>query len=354
MISKRKFTLLFVFILILGGGFVLQTLVNPSSAANPPQTDLVFHQPGNASVMDGIVSNEEYAHHLVVDGGNYDIFWSVVNESVYMALVVNTQGFVGIGFAPERRMLNADMVIGWVTASDQVEVFDCFSTGETGPHPEDTDLGGTSDLISYNGTSNATHTTLEFSRLLAATDTYDRSIPANDSLTIIWAHGSAESLTGSHTRRGAAVLHTGGITDGGVLGTSIPPLWPFHATAMVVGLLLMLGGFIVARQKTQRKNWMKLHHRFVIPGGLLTATGLVIGLVMVQLHSGVHFKVPHALLGIVTLFTIFLTPLLAYLAPRNRTHARRLFTLHRWLGRIMYILMLIVMISGLFIVFMGL
>jgi hypothetical protein len=303
--------------------------------------------------MDGVVSTDEYTHHLVVDGGNFDIFWSVVNESFYMGLVVNTQGFMGIGFAPEIRMLNADMVIGWVTATDQVEVFDCFSTGETGPHPEDTDLGGTSDLIAFNGTANATHTTLEFSRLLVASDTYDRSLPANDSLTIIWAYGSQESLTGSHARRGAASIHTGGITDGGALGTSVPPLWPFHATSMVVGLLLMLGGFIIARQKTQRKNWMKLHHRLVIPGGLLTAAGLIIGLVMVQLHSGVHFKVPHAYLGIVTLFSIFLTPLLAYLAPRNRAHTHQLFVLHRWLGRIMYILMIIVMVSGIFIIFIG-
>ena len=92
------------------------------------------------------------------------------------------------------------MIFGFVK-DGRVEVQDQYSTGNFGPHPADTELGGTDDILEFGGKEEGGFTTIEFKRLLTTGDKYDISIQKGAS-KIIWAYGSSDSLTAKHSTRG--------------------------------------------------------------------------------------------------------------------------------------------------------
>jgi hypothetical protein len=107
-------------------------------------------------------------------------------------------------------MQDADILYGWVEANGTVILYDAFSLNPTGAnHPQDTTLGGTNDILSYNGSETATSTTVEFTRLLTTSDSSnDNDIPASGDVDIIWAYGADDSFSSYHSARGSSVLTT--------------------------------------------------------------------------------------------------------------------------------------------------
>ncbi len=158
--------------------------------------------------IDGVVSQDEYDLMVTYDSAQYKVYWTFENDQMYMAISAKTTGWVAIGFDPTDRMKDADMVYGWVTAQGAI-VLDLYATGVNGPHPEDTTMGGTYDLLEATGMEAAGWTTLEFRRNLNTGDTYDNVIPTTGTIPIIWAVGPVDDFTTQHIRRGGAIWPNG-------------------------------------------------------------------------------------------------------------------------------------------------
>jgi hypothetical protein len=162
-----------------------------------------------APVIDGVISLNEYSSTKSFDGGDYQLFWEVTDSTnITIGIIGMTTGWVAIGFDPTTQMLDADIIFAWVETNGTVVIFDTFSTGSTGPHPPDTDLGGSYDILSYNGSEDATSTTIEFSRLLSTGDQdYDKVIPSDGDIDIIWAYGTSDSFSQYHgSSRGSSFM----------------------------------------------------------------------------------------------------------------------------------------------------
>ena len=152
------------------------------------------------NVLDGVISSGEYSYSQSVDEGNFILHWQTTDEnSIFFALEVKTTGWVSIGIDPTVRMLDADMYFGWVSSNGSVGMVDAFSTGDYGPHPPDTDLGGTDDILDYNGSEIDQTTIIEFKRGIISPDSdYDNSIPLVGEITIIWAYGVTDNYLDQH------------------------------------------------------------------------------------------------------------------------------------------------------------
>jgi hypothetical protein len=159
---------------------------------------VTYEPPYEPGSLDGIVQNGEYRGTASFDGGNFLLFWDFQGDVMNMALKAKTAGWVSIGFDPSSKMKDADMVLGLVDDSGRVYVVDAFSTGENGPHPADTDLGGTDDIIDFGGTESDGWTTIEFSRLANSTDLYDRNVWNGQVIKVIWAYSLSDEFTGYH------------------------------------------------------------------------------------------------------------------------------------------------------------
>ena len=127
--------------------------------------------------VDGTIDAGEYDLMVKVDSDRYEIHWTYDGADIYVAIRGQTTGWIAIGFDPTDRMKDADMVYGWVDSVGGLTIFDLYAIGVNGPHPEDTQQGGTYDLLDAAGTEDSGWTTLEFTRKLNTGDTYDNVIP---------------------------------------------------------------------------------------------------------------------------------------------------------------------------------
>ena len=148
---------------------------------------------------DGIISDGEYLGEMKY--GNYELFWTTVEQHVYIALKVKTTGWVSLGIKPTSRMKDADMVFGFVK-NGNVTVTDHFSTGNFGPHSPDTELGGTEDILEFGGSEEEGYTIIEFKRALTTGDKYDNELSKAETNSIIWAYGSTDNPAQKHAARG--------------------------------------------------------------------------------------------------------------------------------------------------------
>ncbi|MHA2138552.1 MAG: DOMON domain-containing protein, partial [Candidatus Hodarchaeales archaeon] len=137
------------------------------------------------NILDGVISQGEYSYAQNIDDDNFILHWQATDENtIFFAMEVKTTGWVSIGIDPSVRMKDADMYFGWVSSNGTVNMIDAFSIGDYGPHPPDTELGGTDDIIEYNGSEVDQTTIIEFKRGIVTTDSdYDNTIPLRGEIT---------------------------------------------------------------------------------------------------------------------------------------------------------------------------
>jgi hypothetical protein len=297
------------------------------------------------TVIDGEIDNEEYAFNSSLSTV-FTFFWSFNETTITIGIEVETMGWIAIGIDPVNIMNEADMIFGWVESNGTVGVLDTYSTGTFGPHPPDVELGGTDDIITFDGSEAGGITVIEFARLLTTTDEFDKPISLTKPTKLIWAYDATDDYETKHDRRGSATID---FRMGRASNQEAPIFWPIHAVLMVTGLSLITGGMLVARYGKRRfKNWLLIHQITGLSGLIFGAMGLISAFVMVQLSSGIHFRVPHAFFGLFTLLIFTSTPILGFTMLRvNKTYRKQLRRVHRWLGRITITLMILTIFSGL-------
>jgi hypothetical protein len=167
---------------------------------------IVYDPPYETGGLDGIIQDGEYSSNATFGSGSFEIFWNIKGDLLELGIRADAEGWVSLGISPTVRMKDADMIIGWVDDSGRVFVFDAFSTGEIGPHPEDTELGGTDDIIDFGGTQIGGVTTIEITRMVNSTDLYDRNFRSVEELDIVWGYSDSDAFDDYHVSRGGGVI----------------------------------------------------------------------------------------------------------------------------------------------------
>lgn len=168
----------------------------------------LFCLPWTAAVpiLDGTIGRDEYGAMMTFGGGKFKLYWSVDGDEIYFGLQGETTGWVALGLQPTRAMQDADMLMGWVDGG-RASVLDAFSTGAFGPHPPDTDLGGSSDILDFAGSERNGITTIELKRKLSTRDQYDRAVATQGTMNIIWAVGRSDDYLTKHADAGSGVIN---------------------------------------------------------------------------------------------------------------------------------------------------
>jgi hypothetical protein len=296
-------------------------------------------------VLDGTIGEKEYEFQVSFGGDNFNLYWTLFGDNISIALSGKTDGWIAFGIEPTVLMKDSDIIFGWVNDDGEVGMLDCFSTGATGPHPPDIELGGTSDLNEFAGSEKDGWTSIEFKRELATGDSYDKVIKKEGKTKIMWALGSADDYNYKHIDRGGGIVDfsTGDVTE------SVP--WYFHATWMTAGIILMLSGIIVIKFMKTKPWRIKVHKALLLLGGASSILGLISGIFMVTLSGSGHFKVFHAYLGLATIICILITirfGLIMFTQPPEKIQQMK--AIHRWSGRITATMMIINIFLGLSLV----
>jgi len=298
------------------------------------------------SDMDGIIGKDEYLFAKTYKGPTgkkFTFHWKVVGPDIFIALEVETSGWVAIGIEPTDNLhKNADIIFGWVDDQGRVKVVDAFSPESVGPHPEDQELGGTTDITSFGGSEINGITTIEFVRPLLTGDRFDNDIYRKTDTSFIWAYGEDDDWKALHQRQGHGTFNV-------QTGATIVPvtLWPFHALMMISGFSFIVAGAIVARKK-EGSGWMKIHQMMVRISTLLISIGAIFGAYMIETSKSRHLSFPHSysgfLLPVLTIIVLISGEML--LKPNKGPKSKR--KIHRVLAWILISLMSITVVEGFF------
>ena len=147
---------------------------------------------------DGVIQSSEYENKVIVKEGMYELYWTIDESKgiIYFGIIGYTSGWIAIGIDPSSVMKDADMYFGFVDNGQEIAK-DAYSTGTYGPHPEDTELGGSNDILSFGVSEESGKTIFEFSRKLNTGDNYDKVLK-DEGTNFIWALGSGDDWTKKH------------------------------------------------------------------------------------------------------------------------------------------------------------
>ncbi|HUV09077.1 MAG TPA: cytochrome and DOMON domain-containing protein [Spirochaetia bacterium] len=293
--------------------------------------------------VDGVVESNEYPASAEFDDGRYRLQWRLEGDTVYFALSVATGGWVAIGFEPKTVMAEADMIFGWVDDTGKTHFVDAYSQGTFGPHPPDTELGGSMDILEAVGTQTGGVTVFEFSRKILTGDKFDKAIPKDGDVKFIWAYGDSDEFEQFHVMAGYGFIN---MATGVGVPTIIRDLIPLHIVVTSIAFLLMTGGMLISRYMKKKRWWLKAHRPMGIVGSVLGVIGVSMASVTLYFSGSVHLRVLHSWIGLFTISLIVLTPILGQAFLKLKWHKQDLRKLHRWIGRLALSMMLVTMIVG--------
>ncbi len=178
----------------------------PTPPANPPEAQppapVVTTGTAIKWVADGVISADEYQQTRTFNG--FTINWSNDNNYIYIGMQAKTAGWVAVGFGAETFMKNADIIEGSVKDGN-LTIADMFCAVEIGPHPPDTQSGGTDDILASAGKFDNGYTVIEFKRKLDTGDKFDKPLSKGIN-KIIWAYANEPLLTLKHSSRGSGEI----------------------------------------------------------------------------------------------------------------------------------------------------
>ncbi len=186
--------------LILAAAIILSGCIQPQSGPQVKEAAA-----SEAWKPDGIVGANEYARSMHLRGlassgyagGDLEISWKNDAQFLYVGLNGSTQGWIALGFEPTVWMKDADIIMGYVQKG-AATVLDENCTGNYGPHLNDTELGGTYDILESGGEESGNWTAIEFKRRMNTGDKLDKVLIPGQKVSIIWAMADRASEMVKH------------------------------------------------------------------------------------------------------------------------------------------------------------
>jgi hypothetical protein len=209
--------------LVLSVGYsTISVLVNTTpTTVSPPSNGSSYNPPDTGPVewvADGEIKDGEYDNSKSF-GNSYELFWNSDGEFIYIGIRAATTGWVALGIQPDlRSSTDVDMIMGYVSTTGEVFIYDLFNAEYPGLNPIDQVLGGSNDVLLVAGIEGRdelvdpgeeeegpTLTTIEFARRLNTGDPFDQLL-YNGPNTIIWAYGEQDSRDSPPYDEGYGVL----------------------------------------------------------------------------------------------------------------------------------------------------
>jgi len=205
--KKRNFQTLLGLLLIFLFALTLSACGGTATETPVPEAEPAAEQPAVSAQpvawnSDGTILDKEYS--AIQEIGGLQVFSRVDGDTVSLALRTQNGGYVALGISPENKMKGADIIICRIEEG-QALISDQFSTGVMGPHPADSKLGGTDDILNPSGGSAEGWTVYEFQRQLSTGDEFDKDLVPGDN-AVIWSVGGSTDIGQQHSSRGYGTL----------------------------------------------------------------------------------------------------------------------------------------------------
>lgn len=151
--------------------------------------------------VDGRIASGEYAKRFEHARSGITLHWSVVGDTLYLALEGESRGWIGIGFLAERsdRKKGADEYIFYMEGGRLVAL-DMYQTKRTGAPAMDEEEGGKNSILSAAATYEGGRWTVEFSRKLRTGEPTDVDIIPGRRMIVMLAYAGKMDPKEEHRR----------------------------------------------------------------------------------------------------------------------------------------------------------
>lgn len=146
--------------------------------------------------VDGQIQENEYQNHYRDSKINMDVYWTINEDYIYLALRSHAKGWMGIGIDPTGSLMQgADIILGYVK-DGKLFIQDNFANSAVN-HASDTALGGKNNILESAGSEDDKGTVIEFKRKLNTADSYDRALTDNE-YKVQLAYSDKDDTTSYH------------------------------------------------------------------------------------------------------------------------------------------------------------
>lgn len=142
-----------------------------------------------APKVDGKIGSNEYAKSFKHEKSGITLYWSVVGDTLYLALEGESKGWIGIGFLAEKtdKKKGADQYLFYMEGGKLVAL-DMHQVKRTGAPSPDEKEGGKNSILASAATYEGGKWTVEFSRKLKTGEPTDVDIAPGKTLILLLAH----------------------------------------------------------------------------------------------------------------------------------------------------------------------
>jgi len=121
----------------------------------------------------------------------------------------------------------------------------------------------------------------------------------------------------------------------------------FHKLLMTLATLCLLTGVSAAVFFRRSRYWLKIHKSFNSIAGIFLFTGGTMAVIMIWQQKGEHLDGFHPITGSIALGLTIINLFLGFYQLKATSEKQAVKTLHRWLGRLSVLLIVIALIAGL-------
>ncbi|NBC96381.1 MAG: DOMON domain protein [Deinococcus-Thermus bacterium] len=162
---------------------------------------------GLAQTVDGTIGADEYASSASHEESGAEMHWTVMDDTLYFAMTIDSRGWAGIGWATEqtRNKRGFDQLIFTVQDGEAVAL-DMYQDGARGAPAMDEAEGGSNSLTEFAGAHEGETWTVEFARPLDTGEDVDVAIMPGEEMIFDLAVADVMDVERRHDRssRGGA------------------------------------------------------------------------------------------------------------------------------------------------------
>lgn len=142
-----------------------------------------------APKVDGKIASGEYAKTFKHERSGITLYWSIVGDTLYLALEGKSKGWIGIGFLAEKtdKKAGGDQYIFYMEGGKLVAL-DMYQTKRTGAPVADEREGGKNSILAAAATYENESWVVEFSRKLKTGEATDVEIVPGKKIIVMLAY----------------------------------------------------------------------------------------------------------------------------------------------------------------------
>lgn len=149
--------------------------------------------------VDGKIGAGEYAKSFKHDASGAALYWSITGDTIQIGIRAQAEGWVGVGFLPEKTKSKqgADQYIFTVEGGKPV-AFDLYQSSAAGPPVLDEENGGKKSILQSAVVREGNTWVVEFTRKLKTGEKTDMDLVPGKKFFLLLALGTGEAWRSPH------------------------------------------------------------------------------------------------------------------------------------------------------------